>query len=140
MAKYNYFEKAKESQNKQEIHPVWRGIGCMITLLTPIISWAASLVLLEFGQSQKWPFLNQLGGNIRFSDIFYQIPIVLVAANFLSSIPYLKALILFFVLFMMLFSSVFAFLNAVLYRTIGPPRYSDLDAPAPRVKTKRYTR
>jgi hypothetical protein len=140
MAKYNYFEKAKDSQDKPTIHPVWRGIGCLITLLTPIISGAAAVVLLDFGLSQKWPFLYQLGGNVRFSDIFYQIPIVLVAANYISSIPNLRALVMFFVLFLMLFSSVFALLNAVLYRTFGPPRYSPLDAPAPRVKTKRYTR
>jgi hypothetical protein len=139
MAKYNYFQKAKEPETKQ-IHPVWRGIGCLIMILTPIISGAASIVLLDFGRSQKWSFLNQLSAPIRFSDIFYQIHTVKIAANYLSSIHYLQALILFFILFLMVFSGVFAFINALLYRMIGPPRYSPTDAPAPRVKTKRYTR
>jgi len=60
--------------------------------------------------------------------------------NYLSSIPYLQALALFFIMAMILFSGIFSFLNALLYRMIGPPRYTPLDAPAPRVKTKRYTR
>lgn len=139
MAEYNYFQKEKEPQSK-ETPPVWRGIGCLIMVIMPIISGAATMVLLDFGQSQKWPFLYQLSGFIRFPGVFYQIPLVMVAANYISSIPNLKALILFFVLFMMLFSSVFTFINALLYRMFGPPRYSPLDAPAPRVKTKRYTR
>jgi hypothetical protein len=139
MSKYNSFQKGKEVP-KNSIHPVWRGIGCLITILTPIISWAAAAVCLEFGQKQQWPFLYQLSANIRFSAIFYQIPLVKIGANFISSIPYLQALILFFVLFLVLFSGVFSVINAVLYRMFGPPRYSPLDAPAPRVKTKRYTR
>jgi hypothetical protein len=139
MGKYDYFQKAK-APKKKEIHPVWRGIGLLMSIITPIISGAASMVLLDFGKSQKWPFLSQLSGNVYFSEVFYRIPLVKVGAAFLSSIPDLKALVLFFIVFAMLFSSLFAFINAILYRTFGPPRYSELDAPAPRVKTKRYTR
>ncbi len=139
MGKYNYFQKEKQAVNKG-IHPVWRGIGCLIMIITPIISVAASMVLLNFGKSQKWPFLYELGGYFRFSDIFYQIPTVMKIANYISSIADFKALLLFFVVFLMLFSSVFALINAILYRMFGPPRYSALDAPAPRVKTKRYSR
>lgn len=139
MGNYNYFKKEDEKP-KNEIHPVWRGIGCIMTVITPIISWAAAAVLIDFGKSQNWQFLAEMSGTYRFSAIFYQIPIINVAANYLSSIPYLIPLIMFFVLFLILFSGIFAFINAVLYRSFGPPRYGELDAPAPRVKTKRYTR
>jgi len=139
MGKYNYFQKAQAPQ-KKEIHPVWRGIGLLIMLITPIISIAASILLLDFGLSQQWPFLSQLDGYLRFSNIFYQIAFVRDVANYISSVPYFKALMVFFVACMMLFSSAFALINAILYRAFGPPRYGPLDAPAPRVKTKRYTR
>jgi hypothetical protein len=141
MGKYDYFKRAQEDDNsKKEVHPVWRGIGCLLNILTPIISGAAAMVVVEYGKSQGWPFLSQLGGYFRFSDVFYRIAFVKVVANYISSIPDFKALALFFVVFVMVFSSIFAIINAVLYRTFGPPRYSRLDAPAPRVKTKRYTR
>lgn len=139
MAKYNTFQKVKETP-RNVIHPVWRGIGCLIMVLMPIISGAAAQLMLDFGKSQKWPFLTELSSLVRFPDIVYKIPGVLVVANYISSIPYLKALTLFFVLLLILFSGVFAILNSVLYRVIGPPRYTPLDEPAPRVKTKRYTR
>ena len=140
MGKYDYFKRAQESDTKKEVHAVWRGIGCLLNILTPIISGAAAMLVVEYGKSHGWAFLSQLGGYFRFSPVFYRIAFVKVAANYISSIPDFKALALFFVVFMLLFSSIFSIINAVLYRTFGPPRYSRLDAPAPRVKTKRYTR
>lgn len=139
MGKYQTYQKHKDLP-RNEVHPVWRGIGCLIIIITPIISWAAAEVLLGLGKTQKWAFLYEMSGNIRFPDYIYKIPVILVAANFISSIAYLKALLLFFFLILILLSGVFALLNAMLYRMIGPPRYTAIDAPAPRVKTKRYTR
>ena len=140
MSSYNYYKNNKEEPEKKEIHPIWRGIGCLITVITPIISWAASLVLVDYGEIQKWPFLMEMSGTVRFSDIFYQIPFVDVAANYLSSIHYLIPLVIFFILFLIFFTGVFSVLNAVVFRMFGPSRYGDLDAPAPKVKPKRYTR
>jgi hypothetical protein len=139
MGKYQTYQKRQELP-RNEIHPVWRGIGCLIMIITPIISGAAAQVLLQLGKAQKWPFLYELSDVIRFPEYIYKIPYILVAANYISSIYYLKALLLFFFLVLILLSGVFAVLNATLYRMIGPPRYTAIDAPAPRVKTKRYTR
>jgi len=140
MANYNYFEQAKKPEDNKQVHPVWRGIGCLIIILTPIVSWAASMVLLEFGKKAKWPILNELSGNISFPYFIYQVPTIGQAASYFSSIPYLPALLLFFVLFVVMFSSVFSIINAILYRMFGPPRYSSKDAPATRKKPKRYSR
>lgn len=139
MAKYQNYQKAKELP-RNEIHPVWRGIGCIIMIITPIISGAAAKLLLDFGRVQKWPFLYELSGYFRFPEIFYKIPGISMLANYISSIPYFKALAVFFLLLLLAFSGILAVLNAVLYRLVGPPRYTRIDEPAPRVKTKRYTR
>lgn len=141
MSNYNYFGQGrKEDEAKKEIHPIWRGIGCLLTILTPVISWAAALVLIDYGKAQQWPFIQQLAGTVRFSNTIYQIPLVGKVASYLSGIPYLAAIAMFFVIFMLLFSGFFSLLNAILYRRFGPPRYSRLDAPAPRVRPKKYTR
>ena len=139
MGKYATHQKNKDLP-RSEIHPVWRGIGFIIMLLTPVISWAAAMVLVDLGKSQNWALIGSLSGTVHFPDILYQTPGVNTLVNYLSSIPYLQALALFFIMAMILFSGIFSFLNALLYRMIGPPRYTPLDAPAPRVKTKRYTR
>ncbi len=139
MGKYQTYQKPKELP-RNEVHPVWRGIGCLIIIITPIISWAAAQVLLDFGKAQKWPILYELSSPIKFPDWVYTTPLILTPANYITGTPYFKALLVFFFLLLILFSGVFAVLNAMFYRMVGPPRYTPLDAPAPRVKTKRYTR
>lgn len=139
MAKYDYFQQSRK-KDKQEIHPIWRGIGCITMILIPIISWAAAMVFLDYGLSHKWSFLYQLSGTVQLSSFIYRIAFFNVIANYISSIEYLKAKLIFFVIAMMLFSSIFAMLYAILYRLFGPPRYSTLDAPPPRVKPKKFTR
>jgi hypothetical protein len=140
MSDYNYFQKSRAPKEKK-IHPVWSGIGCLMAILTPIISWAASLVLLDYGKSQNWSFLNGFSSPIRFPDIMYQIPLISIVTNYISSISFFEVLVMFFIIFMLLFSGIFTFINAILYRLFGPPRFSAIDAPPPpRRNAKRYKR
>jgi hypothetical protein len=138
--KYGTFNKHKELPSRREVHPVWRGIGFVMILLIPIISWLASMVLLDVGRKQGWAFLGELSDPIKFPEWAYKVPVIMNVANYITNFPNLKSLLLFFFLVLILLSGVFAVLNAVLYRMFGPPRYTNLDAPAPRVRTKRYTR
>ena len=139
MSKNTYFDN-NEPKKSNAIHPIWGGIGIVITILTPIISIASGLATIQLGKSQNWAFLVPLYGQVIFPNSFYQLPVIKNIATFLSGVPDLLPLVLFFVIYFLLFSSFFAFINAVLYRSFGPPRYTSLDAPAPRIKTKRYTR
>jgi hypothetical protein len=139
MSKYQSYQKAKELP-RNEIHPVWRGIGCVMIIITPVISWASAMLLLDFWRAQKLPYLGDLLGYLRFPEIVYKIPGISMLANYISSIRDLKALAVFFLLLLLTFSGILAVLNAVMYRIIGPPRYTAVDEPAPRVKTKKFTR
>lgn len=136
----NFNNKHKELQVNREVHPVWRGIGFLLFLIIPVVSWIAATILLDLGRQQGWAFLSELSDPIKFSDWAYKFPIIMNLANFITNFPNLKALLLFFFMVLILLSGIFSVLNAVLYRMFGPPRYTNLDAPAPRVKTKRYTR
>ena len=131
MTKYAGDLQKKEAAQRKALHPIWYGIGCLMSILTPIISWAAASVLLDYGISQKWKYVMAMGGNVHFPDFVSKIPVINVAANYLSRIPFFEGLFLFFVLFLLIFSGTFALLNASLYRMFGPPRYTDIDAPPP---------
>lgn len=47
-SKYREYQvpKGPSSKDMQRIHPVWRGVGCALMLLMPIIAWAAVDVLI----------------------------------------------------------------------------------------------
>jgi hypothetical protein len=84
--------------------------------------------------------MRQLSGYVSLPEIFYNLPYINIVAKYISSIPDFPALALFFTLILLLLSGILSFFYAMVYRIIGPPRYTSEDAPAPRIKAKRYTR
>lgn len=138
-SKYTTFEK-KEVARPWKIHPIWRGIGFLMWILVPIMAGAAAVLLTEIGFEQHWPFMYEMTGTVRLPDILYKIPVLSALAQWISSIQNFRAVFLFFIAGMMVFSGVLSLIYAMVYRMIGPPRYTALDAPAPKVRTRRYTR
>jgi hypothetical protein len=139
-SKYGSNDRRKELVRPYKIHPVWRGIGFVMMVLVPVMSGAAAMVLRDYGRLQRWSFMKELGPSLRLPDIFYSIPVISNFSNWVSSINDLPVMILFFILFLMVYSGVLSILYAMIYRLIGPPRYSALDAPATKNSSKRYTR
>ncbi len=138
-SKYNTFEK-KEFVRPYTIHPVWRGIGFLLMVLVPIMSGVAAVLVKDLGFQIGWPFMSELRGTVRLPDIFYVIPVIRNIAYWISSIRDLRAILLFFVLMLIIFSGITSLLYALAYQLVGPPRYTPIDAPAQKVKVKRYTR
>lgn len=137
--KYSTFQK-KEFVRPYTIHPVWRGIGFLMMVLVPVMAGAGAYELTGFGFRQNWAFMWELTGTIQMPEILYGIPVIGSLAYWISSIQNLRAHILFFLLLLLVFSGIMSVLYAVLYRVVGPPRYTALDAPAPKAKVRKYTR
>jgi hypothetical protein len=139
MSKYNKYER-RTAKAQYKIHPVWTGIGCVMILIVPIMSWAGAVELVNFAKSQGWPIMRELSGYVRLPDIFYNLPVISIGANYISSIPDFSGVALFFLIIVLLLSGLISFVYAMIYRVIGPPRYLPDDAPAQRISTKRYKR
>lgn len=138
-SKYQTFQK-KEFVRPYTIHPVWRGIGFLMMVLAPVMAGAAAVLMKDLGFQLGWPFMRELSGTMRLPDIFYAIPVINNFASWVSSIANLRAILLFFVLMLIIFSGIMSLLYAMIYRLVGPPKYTPLDAPAEKIKVKRYTR
>lgn len=41
-------------KERQRIHPVWRGVGCVFMILIPIIGYAGASVLLDLNGKNNW--------------------------------------------------------------------------------------
>jgi len=55
--KYTRNYVANRSISREErtrIHPIWRGVGCAIIILFPIIGWLGSTLLLEANGENNW--------------------------------------------------------------------------------------
>lgn len=133
MAKYSKFERKNKATASYKIHPVWTGIGFLMIIIVPIISWAGAVEAVKFAKDQGWPFLRSFP---TYLDMFNSIP----GLTSLARIQNLPAIAMFFILILVVLSGLLSFGYAIVYRVVGPPRYAPDDEPAPRVKTKKYGR
>jgi len=135
MGKYSKFER-KTPQPRYKIHPVWAGIGFLMIIIVPIISWAAATELVNLARQQHWGFINSFPIYLQLPDALNGIP----GMGAMTGVQNLPAIGTFFLVILFILTSVLSFVYAAIYRVIGPPRYSPEDEPAPRIKTKKYSR
>ncbi len=120
----------------QEPHAIWRGIGLILAILVPVLSWFGAEEMVALGIEQGWPFVFALTGYAQLPNEFYYIPVLADLARWLSSIPDLKAKLFFAFILIIVFSGIVTVLYASLYRMLVP-RYTPFDEPAPRVIIKK---
>lgn len=136
MGKYQRYDKRKRDERPWKIHPIWRGIGCFMILLLPLMSYAAAVAIVQAGLidlpkelDQSYvlpniitiPFLNSsfsspIQGQITYSVIFY------------------------FFVFLFLSIGLLSVVYGYMYRTMGPPRYTALDSPPVKTPPRRRYR
>jgi hypothetical protein len=123
------FESVEEPSNVRDakgaktsyIHPVWRGIGFAMIVLTPIMGWAAAVLLLDLNTQNKWMAVP------RDLLISWRDPYILIK------------LILTIVIALLIFL-VYQLITFFLYRVTGPSRYGPMDVPPVRYTGKKYKR
>ena len=124
MSKYDRYDRANiKNQRQWDIHPIWRGIGCLMLIIIPVVAWAAASEFMRIAPSLSWfPQSRSMYQNINLQFII---------------IPTTIGQIVFTILFMMVGFMIFSIAYAVVYRIAGPPRYGPTDAPPPRVRKRR---
>ncbi len=124
---------------EKQVAPIWRGIGCIMILVIPVISYAIASALVQFAVDQQYPVPYQLMGNPVLPPSLYQ-PGLAPIANFIASQQNLYANLALTVLLVVIFGGIISVVYAFVYQIVGPARYGPLDAPTPNVRVKRYKR
>ena len=124
MGKYNRLSgQAPPPPPPWKIHPIWRGIGCILFLVGPIIAYIVSDLLVQMAIERRWlPVPPEL------SRVFYYRPMGLAIPHFYGNLMVTALLLLLGVALIMV-------LYTLIYALAGPPRYSPLDSPPIRRKT-----
>jgi hypothetical protein len=121
MGKYGSYQSRAPLPKAREPHPIWRGIGFIQIILTPILAYASALLLIQANAQEGW---------------------VRITKDMIS--PYVEPLLYVKIgLTVMLMLIIYGFLQMIvfiLYRFIGPPRYGPLDVPPVAYKGKSYKR
>ncbi len=96
------------------VHPVWRGIGCFLLILLPIVSFAGAKLLVQANNKQRWVQIpNELAGSFVFP--------VIGRVSFADLAVTLGLIVVGF--------AIITVVYAIIYRIIGIPRHGPLDSP-----------
>jgi len=121
MSKYSYRDQQAKKSGGREIHPIWRGVGFAFIILIPIISYAATQVILEQNKLKHW----------------FPIPSDLIAPG---RYPLLYIDILGTVAIALALYAVFMLIAFIVYSIFAPPRYGPMDAPPIRARKVKKAR
>ncbi|MDI6768235.1 MAG: hypothetical protein QMD04_01005 [Anaerolineales bacterium] len=109
-------------------------------IIVPLVSYAGAVLLVNYGLSQRWPIPAEWLGYIKFPDWVWQIPFLAGIARPMANFSHPIAILVFFVVILLLLTGFSSTVYAFIYRGLGPPRYSALDAPPSRHRPKPYKR
>lgn len=117
-----YNPRTQEKESGPSIHPVWRGIGCLMFILIPLISFALADLIIESNLGQI-----EIPASMRGT----------LETGLFDPIPYFYAKAFFALAISVGVFAVLAFLYSILYRISGGGKRGPMDAPPVRHKVKK---
>ncbi len=141
MGRYTSYQAPKPKVKRDEVHPVMRGIGCILLVLVPIIAYGSSVYVVDYGVQKGWPIPIAWLGIVDIPPLLRKLAGLTVVWNFLQAQNNLTANLFFALTITIVIFGILAILYGFLYKLFGPPEYGPTDMPPERGrKVKRYKR
>jgi len=140
MGKYSSHARKAPRPERGVVHPVMRGIGCLMIVIVPILAYGVSVLLVNYGTSKGWPIPPDWLGTPTFHPLLWRLSGVATILAFLQRQNNLIANVVFTIAITVVIGGLMSVLYGYIYTIFGPPRYGPTDAPPPRVKAKPYKR
>ena len=141
MGKYTTHSRQPAKRRNVGVHPVMRGIGCIMIVLVPILAYGVALLLIDYGIQRGWPIPPSWLQPITIPPLLFSLRGLEPVWNFILRQDDLIAKIVFTIAITVLIGGIMSMIYGYLYSIFGPPRYGPQDAPPIRgVKVKRYKR
>lgn len=132
-----YGKQAEERPWK--VHPIWRGIGCFLAVIMPLMAWAGAELFLQSNTFVPLPPELYRQVLIPMSDQGTVDAVTSAINGVLTGLKITWGTIFFTFVFLFLGYGVLSILYSILYRIAGPPRYGQFDArPMPAPKRRRF--
>ena len=140
MTRYSTASRRSSTKRTDQTPAVWRGIGCILMLIVPVMAWVLALGTVQLALRNGWPLPHQFLGYPDLPEWLWDIPALWSVLGLLSRQPHLYMTIVFTILYTIAISGFLSVVYSVIFRIVGPPRYGPLDLPQPQVKVGRYKR
>lgn len=112
---YAQWRRPPRPERRWRVHPIWRGIGCLMLVIVPLISWAIADMFVQANKEGHWLDVPPgMSGPSGFPDIFITVMVTVIVA-------------------IMLFG-LYTVIYMLMYKMTGPPTYGAMDAPPTKKK------
>jgi hypothetical protein len=140
MGKYSSYSRPKVKPRVVTVHPVMRGIGCIMIVLVPILSYGIAVLLVNYAYSQGWPIPASWYGHATIPPLLLRLQGLRPIWDFLVLQNNLIANVIFAIAIMVVIGGIMSIIYGYMYSLFGPPQYGPMDVPPLRIKVKRYKR
>lgn len=141
MGRYTSYQREKAKAKRNEVHPVMRGIGCILIVLVPIIAYGLSVYLVDYALRRGFPIPPTWLGIIDIPPLLLKLGGLTIIWNFLQAQNNLIANLVFTVAMAIVIFGILSIIYGFTYKLFGPPEYGPTDMPPERGrKVKRYKR
>lgn len=140
MSKYTSYSRPQPKPKPQGVHPVMRGIGCIMIIVVPILAYGLATLLVPYAASRGWPLPPEWFGPPSIPELLWKVQGLQRPLQFLQAQNNLEINLVFTVLLIILIGVIMSLIYGYMYTLFGPPKYGPQDAPPIRVKVKRYKR
>lgn len=137
MTKYTRI-RHKEVERRWAIHPIWRGIGCLMALLFIIMGYVVAKQFLDYNEKAKvleFPKVIYQPVYIKYTQLVPAFKNNDVINKFLKPVKY--GYLAFTLVFVLIGFGVFSLIYSAIYRISGPSRYGPHDSPEMRRTIRR---
>jgi hypothetical protein len=138
MTKYGSRNKPEMPKLNREVHPVMRGIGCIMMVVVPVLSYLAATVIVPV-----FP-IPLLPGMTKALDVppwlYNSLSGLQPLFNYIETQPLFVSFVVFALALSILIFSIMSIVYGFIYKAFGPSQYGPMDEPPIRKKVKKYTR
>jgi hypothetical protein len=140
MTKYTVASANRATNVQPQVNPIWRGVGCIMMVVVPAISFLLGVLTVNLAVAQDWPMPYQLMGYPVMPTVLMKADFLVPLLVFLQAQQNLYAILLLTVAYIVVIGAIVTYVYSVIYQYVGPPRYGPLDAEPVNRRVKRYKR
>jgi len=123
-----------QKEKPWKVNPVWRGIGCFLILLIPIMSWFGTTLFFQSNKKIVLPWELTTLVSIPYTHITEVDKVIAPINRYFAATGLVFGQIFFTIILSFIGFGIFAFIYSLLYKIAGPPRYGPFDVPPNRVR------
>lgn len=141
MGKYSSFSHSQQKPRDRGVHPIMRGIGCIMIIVVPMLSYGIAVLLVNYGAGRGWPIPPEWFGPPTIHPLLLKVQGLQIPLAWLQGRINLEAYLAFTVVITIIIGVIITMFYGYIYTIFGPPKYGPHDAPPDRSrKIKPYKR